>query len=124
MGKVKIIKEDYISFTVLKLAKEVGIDFWQERMGSLMNMSSSLHKNTYYCYPTQALLQRFLRERRDINVCVNPYSVMGWGYVFHSQDKIKKHKGIGFKTYEDALDEGLEQALEMLKKQYSDDSKT
>lgn len=128
MGKIKVMKEDYISFTVLKLAKEVGIDFWKEKMGPLMSMSSSLHKNTYYCYSTQALLQRLLRERYNIHI-EPQYSrtekgdgFEWWFYLYPKLygGRIKYFPGDDIPEgldYEGALDEGLKAALTLLKKQ-------
>jgi hypothetical protein len=69
-----------------------------------------------YLAPTQSLLQKWLREKHNIEVFVHPYF----------KDKIKSLKTYevvidknsttysGYKTYEEALEKGLKKALKLI----------
>ena len=117
------MKEDFISFKTLKLAKTKGIDFFRGDFTPIMNMSMSIHKNVYHCYVTQALLQRYLREEKDILVDVQShYSSLNF---VHYSVRVKNNKGAenkiyyakdlrGWATYESALENGLQKALQSI----------
>lgn len=97
------MKEQLISFETAKLAKEKNYPFYFTAIGDTKEVPLNI--------PTQSLLQKWLREEHHehINitfmVAINNYHVsltmrsMGWG---------------GFKTYEQALERGLQEALKLI----------
>jgi len=83
------------------------------------------NKNWYMCAaPTQSLLQKWLRDVHDINIFMNfkpnikkwdfiPYSmnINGKEYVKQNNEYLKLHRERRYDTYEEALEEGLKEAL-------------
>lgn len=72
-----------------------------------------------YSAPSQSLLQRWLREEHNIIVMILPYkdfaadvndSIMYMPIIYSVKDYKK------FKTYEEALEEGLYQALNLIER--------
>jgi len=132
------MKEQLISFETAKLAKEKGFN---EGCLYDYNNSSDLRKNVhslfyndsldFYIAPTQSLLQKWLREVYNIEVDVMRYTYSGgeyqgkcymWAidkydpnYNPETEDpwilETRKSQGYDFKVYEEALEEGLYQAL-------------
>lgn len=76
--------------------------------------------NDYFHAPTQSLLQKWLRDIHDVNVCVELGS-------YSTKNKvIKEYKSVVFSweydekyfncfTYEEALEKGLQEALKLIK---------
>ena len=119
MAKKKTMKEALISFTTLKLAKEKEIDFWKERFGPMRSMTMSMHANTYYCYVTQALLQRYLREKFHINIAINAVGETKYNWIVQSWSTGTQLYSYGEGgldlSYEEALEKGLQEALNLIK---------
>ena len=77
----------------------------------------------YYHAPTQALLQKWLRDVHNIHVYLNPNlranDVVMWDVSVYNVAKYKKHRKIGnspeYITYEKALEAGLLEALKLIK---------
>ena len=103
--------EELISFETAKLAKEKGfteIIFESDGKGTL----TGIHKA-----PTQSLLQKWLREEHDIHFNI------GTGFYPESKKRfyqlqifINHWTSAGLhKTYEEALEEGLQEALKLIK---------
>ena len=72
--------------------------------------------------PTQSLLQKWLRERHDIDVWASPYWITSMGKTTkgYETDIVAKKEGrskrsVGFNTYEEALEAGLLEALKLIK---------
>jgi hypothetical protein len=68
--------------------------------------------------PTQSLLQKWLRDVHDIHVSVSPMHLSrGWRQQAYNMKK-GHYKGASagfhYKTYEEALEIGLEQALKLI----------
>ena len=137
------MNEQLISLETAKLVKEKGFDievktyFNTKKFGNkpcefygLLNANDynywndKLKKNTnagYISAPTQSLLQKWLREKHNIYVFV---------YIMETSDGLiyfdfgikqvvnclvdKSNKPNKFKTYEEALEEGLKESLKLI----------
>ena len=133
--KSKLLMEDVISFETSKLAKKSGFVF-NGRTNDWMQTTLPYNEDgtrdirirdgggDIFPAPTQALLQKWLRERHHIQVEVNyrKFPVKTYdGYFFicattkyHRIESYLGNDGIGFKTYEDALEAGLQCGINMI----------
>lgn len=139
-----MIKEQFVSFETAKLLKEVGFDipcrgiYVTDRTGyyEFREYDSKQTKDDLcwniedgfqyeYLAPTQALAARWLREEHRIVVDVTfiPPSTDGnvWQYFIGEMDDMVWNGDFEpsdrrYKTYEEALEEGLKRSLELLKK--------
>lgn len=77
--------------------------------------------------PTQSLVQKWLRETYGINIfmCFKPnikkwdfipyyMSMTGKEYVKHNSEYLKLHRERRYDTYEEALEDGIYESLQML----------
>lgn len=72
--------------------------------------------------PTQSLLQKWLREKHKISVTIFSSSQESWSVKVNTPSLTGLHgnieqfhyKGVDFYTYEEALEEGLYQALKLI----------
>lgn len=120
------MKDKLISFETAKLAKEKGFNIYQDYQyvdNENTDFKSSFYRhNDYQCTlikklyfaPTQSLLQRWLREVHNIIVEVQFYSYNNWNYSIYLNEPITEVTP-KFKTYEEALEEGLQEALKLIK---------
>jgi len=116
------MKEELISFETAKLAKEKGFnepqfnDYLNEQLEKYT--SKSTHEQCieeYYLAPTQGLLQKWLRDIYNIDVeaplvyrlNTRKYQVR----IYRHNTKIILSTFHYYNTYEEALEEGLYQAL-------------
>lgn len=79
-----------------------------------------------YAAPTQSLLQRWLREEKDIQIIIEPkldkFGAWVWGHydwvirIYNEYSPIyySQYNGDNFDTYELALEDALKYALENL----------
>lgn len=123
------MKEELIKYKTAVLARECGFD---EPVKHAYNLNGNLEEysglynadilGSYLSAPTQSLLQRWLREVHGIHV--NPFLSTNWKVYSYSvlipslaqtSSKAVTTTGKDFKTYEEALEEGLLHALTMLK---------
>jgi len=132
------MKDQLISFETAKLAKEKGFSSKPEgyvegyqKNGKLFTYRSSkrdgyLHEYSEdYEASTQSLLQRWLREEHNIDIIIEPnIRFSGTSYSFKREiiykwivrKDMEYSKLGGIKnTYEEALEEGLQQALKLIK---------
>ena len=75
--------------------------------------------------PTQSLLQKWLREERGIYVGIHPLKIStcdksGYRFTWYSSQlngdkELCDNSPLGHLTYEDALEAGLKQALNLIK---------
>lgn len=127
--------EQLVSFETAKLAKEKGFDIEVDTYLTDKNpdkyrklkMRTSLCNfnkiDTIYSRPTQSLLQKWLREVHNIEVIVFPksHSIKGIIYVVEVAFKCQVYHitydgvYIGYETYEEALEVGLQEALKSIK---------
>jgi len=97
-----------------------GVPFKQEEFTSVVG-----RKKVYtISIPTQSLLQRWLREEHKIEVSISWEQNMNWFYsimwlwgtnamITLELDDINNTKS-GYKTYEEALEQGLIEALKLI----------
>ena len=104
------MKEQLISFKTAKLAKEKGCE-----------LKGVIYEDGGVSLCTQSLLQKWLREEHNLHIEV--CSGKGHYYVKHGgiedmllqELEILNGKKIKFKTYEEALEKGLQEALKLIK---------
>lgn len=139
-----MIEESYVSFNTAKMLKEAGFDvptrgiYHTNREGNhkfseydRYQTSDDLSWNCgdgfqyEYLAPTQALAARWLREvhRIVVDATFIPPSTGGdvWQYFIGKMDDMVwkgdfEPSDRRYKTYEEALEEGLKRSLELLKK--------
>ena len=134
-----MIEESYVSFETAKMLKEAGFDIpcnsnymgnkfgWNELQRVNFNASE-----TTYSRPTQALAAKWLRETHGIyvssKIIVHPRhdrysrevadSRITWGYLIIPLNR--RDPWIGsleeYKSYEKALEAGLQEAIKLIKK--------
>ena len=119
------MKEELITFETAKLAKEKGFFYkglMYRKEGTLSDNRGFLYNLNVYSASTQSILQKWLREKHNIMVTVSiPYEEFGfyaaeiWGENREDGIKILEIDGMSvFKTYEEALEEGLQEALKLI----------
>ena len=138
------MQDQLVSFKVAKLAKEKGFDIpvlncYNENgelgdVESLCFVNYNQFKNVdgsntnMYSAPTQSLLQKWLRDKHKIHIFVIPcepssYSKykdlsVVWIYDIYKPLLVEyghSNKGDNLLSYEQALDEGLYEALTLIK---------
>ena len=109
-----MIREEICTYEVCELAKEKGFDvptdFCYEQNGCLVRCGS-------IAAPSQSLLQRWLREERNIDIAIVPLYTKGYSYIvynIHCRDNRVVNTNVGYDTYELALEDALKYALENL----------
>lgn len=109
-----MIEESYVSFDTAKMLKEAGFD---------VPCRGGYHVNRFrYEAPTQALAARWLREVHKLHVFAKrtyEYALdkFSWGYYIQNSDyEYCKNFEIGFDKYEQAIEEGLREAIKLIKK--------
>lgn len=126
------MEDQLVTFETAKLAKEVGFDIPQDRCyvnegtpGVIYHRLYLRKGDTLLAYlPTQSLLQKWLREVHTIHINISkvykcnetPAKFDGWNIYIAGKNfetnyeinntLISKH----FKTYEEALESGLQEA--------------
>jgi hypothetical protein len=123
------MKEETVSFQVAKLAKEKGfkthIAYFDKAYNSHGRMipaidiakSPSLYQEEAYPATSQSLLQRWLREEHRIFLnSITGYELDTRFQVYYEKDGITYDDLFTdmFDKYEDALEEGLYQALKLV----------
>jgi hypothetical protein len=130
------LKEDIISFETSKLAYKANFIF-KGRTNDWLQTTLPYHEDgirdirfnyngEYYSAPTQALLQKWLREKHKLLVEVNfrAFGVSSGNGYFYMVERKNKDKNMnnyigktifdGFKTYEEALEAGLQEGLKII----------
>ena len=110
--------EELVTLETAKLLKEKGFN---EYCKYIINRSSNLPK-AYYSRPMQSIVQKWLREIKNIHICVYNCAC-GYGYEISKADNgthiaSSTYKGTndggGWDTYEKALEAGLQEALKLI----------
>lgn len=129
MENNKNITEQLVSFETAKLAKEVGFDlacrdgwefehnFFKDHVlfSPLFASARIVNRDDDVACPTQSLLQRWLREKHRLIILIE---ITKYKKYLFSIDNINGNF-IGeflYITYEEALEQGLAEALKMIKK--------
>lgn len=138
------MEDKLISFETARLAKEKGFDIPQNKMYSYgkdmfeyidkvkfhdgtkhqcsetpynWNDGKSQTATKYFSAPTQSLLQKWLREVHKIHIDIC-YQDDVYGYYYKTTtiiDNTESDESIGFNTYEEALERGLQEGLKLIK---------
>lgn len=132
------MEEQFIRRTTAFLAREKGLDFELDRGDNCtcyyIKKTEGFHEDyvtpyhvhsqfpdrkVYLFAPTQARLQRWLREKHNIQVYVHSHTKNGDGIyrdyvVYVNELTINDARDEEFQTYESALEVGLQTALEMI----------
>lgn len=129
--------DQLISFETAKLAKEKGFNvccnFMYDRHNEIQHTPSikqvmaegglkALKTPVQIFAPTQSLLQKWLREEHKIRVFpehsiqgIYKFSIRKWNYDNDKGEWERIGSVLSFATYEEALEQGLLEALETLK---------
>lgn len=125
------MEEQLITFETAKLAKDKGFNI--ETSYALIKSNSGIETKMIFDYqvhelftfiawlPTQSLLQKWLREKHKIDV----YITIGKGlnendyhelhYIVNIHKSQSNQSSIVYDTYEEALEQGLTEALNAIK---------
>jgi hypothetical protein len=125
------MKEQLVSLDIAKLAKEKGFDV--PTYGKYLSTSEGYEVNEYlrhinghrnypsddYSAPTQSLLQKWLREVHEIYLLVERAEITGrWDCALKRDGRsttwLDCKPGDQYKTYEEALEAGLQEALKLI----------
>ena len=138
------MREPVVSYKVAKLAKEKGFDEkcinWFDNNGNNQNLyawtwnTNNGNRSDFACVrPTQSLLQKWIRERYSIHIEIKPIPLgeNGFKWIYElglmeisSLDNVSRRntysiltgkEGVYFDDYEEALDDGLFEALKLIK---------
>jgi len=125
------MEELLITFETAKLAKEKGFDYkpnyYYNQKGELYfcqtysNSWHSIGERDYLPATTQSLLQKWLREEKDFVVNAIPSikedEIIVWYFHIISFKRANHVVGDGkfYKSYEEALEVGLQKALKQIK---------
>lgn len=132
------MQESLITFKTANLAKERGFPqnfsyaqfinmgndewkFYNKEDADNLDDSIGIGKNIRCSCPTQALLQKWLREVHKIIVEITwQMCSTGYEYAVINMNNPPKYEDdieriIGFKTYEEALEVGLQEGLKLIK---------
>ena len=135
------MKEQLITFDTAKLAKEkgffYGIDFYNilyiyNDKRRLIKVNDSLIGEEDILAPTQSLLQKWVREIYMLEIIVYPSIAGKYTFKIYLLKEIilikylngrkipsKTDSNKYFKTHEEALERGLQEALKLLKERYN-----
>lgn len=124
-----MIEESFVSFDTAKMLKEAGFDVpctsqYTEGM-FVWNVEYPYNFNQDdfgYSRPTQALAARWIREVHKLHVFAKrscDYSLLEhrWSYwIQNAEYDVYKDVEIGFSSYEEAFEAGLQEAIKLIKK--------
>ena len=115
------MKDQLISFETAKLAKERKFDSvehnYYNKNGELTNFGGTMDNKlkSVFVAPTQSLLQKWLRKEHNIHISLYPLK-NGWGMDVRPTiyGKSSFFEARRFKTFEQALEKGLQEALKLI----------
>jgi hypothetical protein len=118
------MEEQLIEFETAKLAKDKGFNeipcHYVYDEGILKQSYQAFNRLNFELAPTQSLLQKWLREEHEIYLCPiwNTYNVdlmdmLGYKCKIFTWKKGEDMTKV-FKTYEEALEKGLQEALKLI----------
>ena len=125
-----MIEESYVSFDTARMLKEAGFEanlrtmYVEEEKDEWAFWDSGAKRSDYNYFddtiacPTQALAARWLREEHNIFIQLNP-TFDGWLLDLFDLKKhqyILTNKDANADSYEQALEDGLQEAIKLIKK--------
>lgn len=125
-------KEDYVSFETARLLKENGYNeecayyiirdedgYIRHLYASTVSSFTKTDKILYRC-PTLYEAQKWLRNQHDLNIEIYFDESQLWGYKIRRCNKDDGLEDIlsMFSDYEQALDKGIQDALDLIKMNY------
>ena len=117
-----MITEQYVTFETARMLKEAEFgevchSFYEESSGTAWDMTErSSMMSGWLPRPTQALASRWLREEHHISILITPL-LDGWMVDLFDLKKyqyILCNKDTMADTYEEALEDGLQEALQVI----------
>jgi len=125
------MRDESVTFKTAILAKKIkfgeectnyyGKSFANNKKDNLWYEPEGVYNNkTTLACPTQNLLQRWLREKHNIHIALNNDD-LNWNYQLFDLTQCNEEYNhltgsfAGYKSYEEALEEGLYQALTLIK---------
>lgn len=108
------MREQLITFETAKLAKEKGFN------EIIFESDGNCNITGVYKAPTQSLLQKWLRENPKLILWCIPIGTdyedfVVWDYKIRNHTNGREHTGkLQLKTYEEALEKGLQEALKLI----------
>ena len=119
------MEEQLINFEAAKLAKEKGFDwetlwYYTNKASTKDGREKNYNKKAAHwtSQPTQSLLQRWLREEHKLNIIIFPaMSQTKWFYGVNLVEWRDCSWENNYKTYEEALEVGLQEALKLIKEE-------
>ena len=131
-----MIEEQFVSFDTARLLKEAGFDevcryaYYTTGHKAVMHERNNMLSPGYISCPTQALAARWLREKFGIHIFANYFFEDGtWFYVTVDLKEPDEVRAINpdirsYQTSEEALEAGLKDCLEQIKKKEYDGRRT
>jgi len=118
------MKEELVNFDIAVLAKEKGFNatidtaYSNEGHGPYHD-SICFNKEAYTLAPTQSLLQKWLREVHNIDIIIEPNQDSNGNKYYcwrGRQNMFSSTIGNVANYYEEALEQGLQEGLKLIKK--------
>jgi len=113
------MEEQLINFGTAKLAKEKGFNILTDMFFTikgdkyLIRYLDKVASPTGIACPSQSLLQKWLREVHKIHMYIE-LTIKGFGIDMFSEPKGRCNIRKYYKTYEEALEESLQEALKLI----------
>lgn len=99
-----------IGLRLAKLARKKGYDIFSGNMAGFI-----MEKPEVINLPTQSYLQKYLRDNHKIHITITSISQESWQYhITKVGEVLGKNYSEDFYTYEEALEEGLIQSLNLI----------
>lgn len=130
-----MIEEQFVSFDTAKMLKEAGFNvpcrgvyvtdrtgYYEFREYDNKQTTDDLCRNAVdgfqyeYLAPTQALAARWLREAHNIDVMVDVYNSDYYVCNVYKNKHLMIIRNIVTSSFEEALEEGLREAIKLIKK--------
>ena len=104
------MKDKVITFETAKLAKDKGFD-----KITFERKASNLELVELNNFPTQSLLQRWLREKHELNIDIGNFGIYWEVAIYTIEENMEViHESGGYNTYEEALELGLQKGLKLI----------
>lgn len=119
------MEDTLINFETAKLAKEKKfntiINYYYDSFGDICSSNIKVNwndsKELLTSAPTQSLLQKWLREVHNLHITIYSQSQESWMFrvTKQGQSLVDGLYGEDYENYEEALEDGLQEALKLIK---------